>query len=304
MAAARSAKGPRSDNLRGAALMVAAMAGFTLNDTSMKALSDELPLFQAMLIRGVAVTVVLLVLAALLGHLSFRMTRRDAGLVALRAMADIAATFLFLTALFNMPLANATAILQALPLTVTLAGAVFLGEPVGWRRLLAIAVGFSGVMMIVQPGGDGFTVYALYALGAVVAITLREMVTRKLSADVSSATVAVATAAGVALFGGLAMAGSGAVWQPVGPQAAGLLAAATVFLLGGYLFSVMVMRVGEIGFVAPFRYSGLVIALVAGVLVFGHWPDTLTLMGSVIVVGTGVFTLWRERRVAGSPPPG
>ena len=295
-----TATGPLSDNLRGAVLMVGAMAGYTLNDTCMKALSTELPLFQAMLIRGIAVTALLTVAAIAWGQFSLRMSARDARLVAVRTLAEVAATYFFLTALFNMPLANVSAILQALPLTVTLAGAVFLAEPVGWRRMAAIVIGFLGVMLIVRPGTDGFTIYSLYALVAVVLVTLRELVTRQLSATVPSATVAISTALGVALFAAIALAGSGSGWVPVSPRAAWLLAGATVFLIAGYLLSVMVMRVGEIGFIAPFRYSGLLVALIAGFLVFGDWPDALASLGMAIVIGTGVFTLLRERRLAGS----
>ena len=302
MTATGSPSGPISDNLHGAVLMVGAMAAYTLNDTCMKALSSELPLFQAMLIRGIGVTMILTLAALALGQFSFRMSRRDAGLVAVRTLAEVAATYFFLTALFNMPLANVSAIMQALPLTVTLAGAVFLAERVGWRRMAAICIGFLGVMLIVRPGTEGFTVYSLYALTAVALVTLRELVTRKLSSAVPSATVAIATALGVALFAAIATVGSDAAWTPITPRAAWLLAGATLFLIGGYLLSVMVMRVGEIGFVAPFRYSGLLVALIAGFLVFGHWPDALTFLGMTIVIGTGIFTLFRERRVAGRSP--
>ena len=293
------ATGPLSDNLRGAVLMVGAMTGYTLNDACMKALSDELPLFQAMLIRGIAVTVLLTAAAIVLGQLSLRMSGRDVWLVAVRTLAEVAATYFFLTALFNMPLANVSAIMQALPLTVALAGAVFLAEPVGWRRMTAILIGFLGVMLIVRPGTEGFTIYAVYALAAVAVVTLRELVTRQLSATVPSATVAISAAFGVALFAAVALYGSGTHWAPVSSQSSWLLAGATVFLIAGYLFSVMVMRVGEIGFTAPFRYSGLLVALIAGLVVFGEWPDTLALLGMTIVIGTGVFTLLRERRLAG-----
>lgn len=297
-----TATGSPSDNLRGAVLMVGAMTGYTLNDTCMKALSAELPLFQAMLIRGIAVTALLTLAAIAWGQLSLRMSSRDARLVAIRTVAEVAATYFFLTALFNMPLANVSAIMQALPLTVTLAGAMILAEPVGWRRMGAIAIGFLGVMLIVRPGTEGFTIYSLYALAAVALVTLRELVTRRLSAAVPSATVAISTALGVALFAALAMAGSGSGWVPVSTRAAWLLAGATLFLIGGYVLSVMVMRIGEIGFIAPFRYSGLLVALIAGLLVFGDWPDALTSLGMAIVIGTGVFTLLRERRLAGRPP--
>lgn len=285
-----------SDNARGAILMMASMIAFTLNDTCFKALSDELPLFQALLIRGVVTMVLLFGIAWGMGALRLRLPKSDWGFIALRTIAEIGAAYFFLTALFNMEIANVTAILQALPLTVTLAGAVFLGEAVGWRRLLAILVGFLGVMLIVRPGPDGFNSYAVYALIAVAFVTMRDLASRRLSKNVPSLVVALAAAAGVTLFAAIGTISE--QWVPVSELAALQLMGASFFIIGGYLFSVMVMRVGDIGFVAPFRYTGLLWALIMGFFVFGDWPDPITLLGGAIVVATGIFTFYRERKLA------
>ena len=193
-----------NDNVRGALLMMGSMAFFTFNDACMKALSDEIPLFQAIFMRGLATTVLMGVLATFLGGLRFAFSGRDWRLIALRTVAEVAAAYFFVTALFNMPIANATAILQALPLTVSLAGAVFLGEVIGWRRITAILVGFVGVLMIVKPGAAGFNTYALYALTTVGMVTIRDLAARRLSANVPSLTVALVAAAAVTGFAGLA----------------------------------------------------------------------------------------------------
>lgn len=284
-----------SDNTRGALLMMGAMAAFTLNDACMKALGEELPLFQAIFLRGAATTLLLLVLARVMGALRFDLPRRDWGLIGLRSLAEVGAAYFFITALFNMPLANATAIIQTIPLSVTLAGALFLREPLGWRRLTAILVGFAGVLLIVRPGTDGFTVFSLYALVSVVFVTLRDLATRQLSREVPSLTVALTAAAGVAMFGAVGTAGS--EWAPVTARSAALLIAATGFVIGGYLFSVMVMRVGDLSVVAPFRYTSLLFALVLGLVVFGDWPAPMTLLGAAIVTATGIYTLLRERHL-------
>jgi S-adenosylmethionine uptake transporter len=285
-----------SDNMRGALLMVGSMTAFTLNDACMKALSDELPLMQALFIRGMATSLLLFAYLKATGRLNLALSRRDWRLVAIRTLAEIAAAYFFLTALFNMPFANVSAILQAMPLSITLAGALFLGEAVGWRRLLAILVGFGGVMLIVRPGSEGFSVYSLYVLASVLAVTLRDLVTRQLSPSVPSMAVALVAAVGVGLAAGAASLAEG--WSPVSARSAVQLAGAATFVLMGYLLSIMVMRVGEISFVAPFRYTSLVVALIVGFLVFGEWPDVLTLIGAAIVVATGLFTLYRESRVA------
>lgn len=290
-----------TDNHRSALLMMASMAAFTFNDACMKALSDQLPLFQAIFLRGLATSALMILLALTLGGINVALSRRDWGLVLLRAMAEALAAILFISALFHMPIGNATAILQALPLTVTLAGAVFLGEAVGWRRLAAIVIGFFGVLLIVQPGSAGFTIYSIYAVLAVLMITVRDLAARGLSDDVPSMTVAITAALGVTTLAGLASFSE--TWVQPSPLVLLQLGGASVFIIGGYLFSVMTMRVGDIATIAPFRYTGLLWALLLGLVIFGEWPDGWALAGIIIVVATGIFTLLRERRQARAPTP-
>lgn len=284
-----------TENSRGALLMMAAMAAFTANDTCMKALSGEMALNQALFLRGLMTTLAMLAIGIAWRGLRFDLPRRDWFLIALRTLAEILAAYFFLTALFHMPLANVTAVLQALPLTVTLAGAVFFAEPVGWRRMSAILIGFAGVLLIVRPGPEGFNAYGVMAVASVACVTVRDLATRRLSAAVPSIMVAFSAAAGVMLYFGLASVGD--TW--VRPSTAGTLqlVGAAVFVIGGYLLAVLAMRQGELSFVTPFRYTGLLWALVLGFVFFGDWPDALTLLGSAIVVATGIFTFWRERRV-------
>lgn len=285
-----------SDNMRGALLMMGSMAAFTLNDACMKVLLGDLPLFQAILLRGVLTVVVLLGMARWLGGLNFRMPRGDWGLVLTRSASEIGATYFFINALFHMPIANVTAILQVLPLTVTLSSAMLFGDKLGWRRLLAIMIGFIGVMIIVRDGLTGLNTYALYALIAVGFVTVRDLCARRLSPGVSSVTIALIGAVGVV---GFAAIGSLSVeWVAVSGKSVALLAAAALFIIGGYLFSIMTMRVGEISFIAPFRYTSLLWALMLGFVVFGDWPDQLTMLGIVIVVLTGAFTFYRERKLS------
>lgn len=285
-----------SDNTRGAGLMVLSMAAFTLNDTCMKALSEDWPLFQALFVRGVLTSAMVAGLAWYLGAFKKGIARADWSWVLIRMIAEIGAAYFFITALFNMPLANATAILQSLPLTVSLAGAVFLGEAIGWRRLSAIIIGFVGVLLIVRPGAEGFNIFSVYVLIAVGFVTARDIVTRKLSKDTHSMAVTFVTALGITLWAGVFS--LGVEWQPFTPRATGLLLTAAVFVLGGYVFSVMVMRVGDIAFVAPFRYTALVWALILGLLAFNDWPDAITLLGAAIIVASGLFTFYRERKSA------
>ena len=155
--------------------------------------------------------------------------------------------------------------------------------------------------MIVRPGPDGFTQHATYALAAVGAVTLRDLVTRKMSAKLSSMTVTVVTSASILVFFGFAS--LSIEWQPVTAREGALIGASAIFIMGGYAFSVMVMRVGEVSVIAPFRYTGLLWALILGWLVFGDWPDAVTMLGALIVVASGLFTLYRERRVKARKTP-
>lgn len=290
-----------SDNLRGALFMSASMAGFIVNDALMKSFAGELPLYQAIFLRGCLATALIAMLATARGAFRLELvSRRDGALIGLRSFAEIAATLCYLTALFHLPLANASAILQLMPLTVTLAAALFLSEPVGWRRGAAIGAGFLGVMLVIRPGADGFNVYALVACAAVCFATLRDLTTRRLDKRTPTLLVSLATSCVVTVVAG-ALALSDA-WRPVAPDQLARLAAAAAALFIGYMFGVMAMRVGEISVVSPFRYTSMIWAIAIGVVAFGEVPDAFTLWGAAIIIAAGIYTFYRERRATRTRP--
>lgn len=280
---------------RGPAFMMGAMVAYTLNDAFMKTLAGNVPLFQAILMRGILSCVAIYLLARAYGGLQIPRLRKDRILLCVRTLAEVSGAFFFVSSLFNMPLANVSAILQALPLTVTLAGALFLKEPVGWRRAVAIGIGFFGVLLIVRPGPEGFNAYAIYVIMAVIAVTIRDLVVRRMTTEVSSTTAAFTAAIGVTCFA--AVGSLGTTWVAISAADIGALGAATISLVAAYIWSVAAMRHGNIASVAPFRYTSLLAALVLGFLFFGEFPDRVTLLGAAIVILTGLFTLWRENRV-------
>ncbi len=285
-----------SDNVRGALYMCVSMAGFTINDTFMKAAMQVLPLYQAITLRGILTMVALISLGVITGGLRLRLARRDAGALIVRSLAEVGGTALFLAALVHMPLANLSAILQFLPLAVTLSAALVYGDRIGWRRMLAIVAGFIGVLIIIRPGGDGFDQWSIMGLGAVVCVVIRDLAMRKMSAAVPSVTIAVGAAVSVTAMGALGSLGQG--WVAIDLHAGLAIIGAASALIVGYMFAVMVMRVGDISFVAPFRYTSLLWAIVLGWAVFGTWPDFYTSIGAAIVVASGIFTLVREGRLA------
>jgi len=285
----------QNENHRGAFLMSASMAAFVFNDALMKSVSGEVGLYQAILVRGVIVTLLIGAYALYKGALWPRLSFSDWRLLALRSVGEVGSTLCFLTALFHMPLANAIAILQSMPLAVTLAAAVFLGVPVGWRRYTAIAVGFVGVLLIVQPTGSGFNQYSLLAVAAVLFLVLRDLTTRQMSAAVPSVFVAFTAALVVLLVGA-----SVSVVEPWAPLSTGslvALASAACFIFFGYTCAVMAMRVGDISFVSSFRYTILLWALGLGYFAFGDIPDQLSLVGIAIVTASGLYTFYRERNL-------
>ncbi|MEF2554256.1 DMT family transporter [Aurantimonas sp. A2-1-M11] len=282
-----------SDNARAALFMLVSMAGFVINDTFVKLSSEHIAPAQIMAVRGVAASLLLFLLAWRMGALRpVRMAMSPR--LMLRTVADIIATLSYITALAHMPIANASAIFQALPLTVTLGAALFLGEPVGWRRWAAIAVGFVGVLVIVRPGTEGFTVYSLAVLASVAGSAVRDLATRRMDRAVPSLFVALITAIAVSALGWLLIPLSGG-WKPMPGMTIVHLSCAAAAIAVGYIFIVQAMRLGDMGFVAPFRYAILVFALILGFVVFGDLPSPLTLLGAAIVVASGLYTLYRER---------
>ena len=275
--------------------MSLSMAGFVLNDTMIKIVSEDLSLFQAIFLRGLFATAFLALIAWHQGVLFYRLSKHDQKVLGLRMIGEVGGTLCFLTALFNMPIANATAILQALPLVITLVSAIFLKEAVGWRRYTAIIVGFVGVLIVVQPGSDGFNSYSFWALVAVLFITFRDLFTRKLSSGVPSLYAAVTAAVGITVVAGLLS--PTMEWHSVSSEHLWMLVVAAGFLAVGYIFSIMTMRVGDISFASPFRYTNLIWAIVIGFVVFDDPLDSGMLMGGGIIVVMGIYTFYRERQL-------
>lgn len=283
----------QSENFRGVVAMCLSMMAFTVNDTFMKAVTQDLPLFQTIFLRGILASLGLAAIAAGTGAFHIGISRQDARLVALRSGADVLATIFFLMALVHMPLANLSAILQAIPLVVTLGAAVVFGDRIGWRRMTAILAGLAGVLIIIRPGTEGFDRWAVLGVISVLCVVVRDLAVRPMQGKLPAVVVALGAAVAVALMG---LAGSlFQGWTPVTAGQGAQILGAGGFLIVGYLTSVLAMRHGDIGIVAPFRYTSLLWALVLGLAVFGDWPDGWTLLGAAVVVAAGIFTLLRER---------
>ena len=287
-----------TDNVKAALLMMGSLALLAINDSAIKAVALTVPLAQIIVLRN-AITSTALAFALTRTRGAFRLSRRDWRLTLLRGVGEAGAAYFYLTALIHIPFANLTAILQATPFVVTLGAALFLGESVGWRRLSAILVGFLGVLLILRPGVEGFDLYAIYVLISVLFITLRDLTTRGLSPEVPALTVTFVTSLMVmGLYGVLSF---GTPWVAMPAPALLAVVCAAGLVLASYVTIIRAMRLGEIAFVSPFRYTALIFALILGLVLFGEWPDGWTLAGAAIVVASGLFMLYRERKLGVTP---
>ncbi|MHC6152814.1 DMT family transporter [Bradyrhizobium elkanii] len=283
-----------SSNLRGSLFMAAAMASFTVNDTITKAVSAELNVGEILLVRGLVAMVLVAALAWYRDALrSFRALLIWP--VGLRVLGEIGGTLTYLSAISQIPLANASAIFQALPLVITLGAALVFGEPVGWRRWLAISAGFIGVLVIVRPGAEGFSQAALLALASVGFCAVRDLAIRRIPKDLPTVFITLLTTVTVTTAGAVVLVPLGG-WRPLSGNALGLLTFAAVLILIGYQCIIVSLRTGDISAVAPFRYTALPWAMLTGYLAFGHKPDGPMLAGAAIIVASGLYAFYRERK--------
>lgn len=285
-----------ADNPRAAGLMVASMAAFAFEDLFLKRAAIAMPPGQVIAMMGAGGAVVFWLIAARLRQPI--LTRRAlTGAAAVRTLSEAGATMLYITALALIPLTMNAALLQASPLVVTMAAALFLGEKVGWRRWSAIAVGFAGVMIILRPGTDGFQLAGLLTVACVFILTARDLSTRVM--DASIGTFQLTTWAYLALVpaGIVLMAVQGQAPQAVDPSQWVDLTGALITGLLGYYAVTAAMRLGDVSVVAPFRYARLVFAMILAAIFLGERPDAWMLTGAALVIGSGLYTFAREARV-------
>lgn len=284
------------DNLRGALLMILAMAGFAAEDAFIKTLATTMPMGQVLIYLGLGGGIGFAVLATRAGFCAFGRSFWHP-MVMLRNAGEIAGTAGYVTALALVPLSLASSLLQTMPLFVALGAIVFFGERVGWRRWLAIGVGLAGVLVILRPGFEGFDPNALFALGGALALAARDLATRHRPASAHPLQLSSWGFFMLVPIGAAMLALSGGP-ERIGWHEAALLAGALGLGMTGYHALTLAMQAGEVGFVTPFRYVRLVFAFTIAWAVFGERPDLWMFVGAGIVVGAGLYTLLRERQMA------
>lgn len=283
-------------NTRAILLMVGSMLCFTGVDAFVKLASRTQSAAQIVALTSLATLVIFLVPMWRTGERMFTRQALHPAMV-VRSVGEVLGSFGVVMALGLVPLATVTVVGQAMPLAIVLGAALFLKEQVGWRRWVAVALGFIGVMIILRPGAVAFDPNVLWVLLYVVGLAARDLASRQLPRTVSTPFAVAWSMVGLTAFGLALMPFQGG-WHPIDGQTALWLAGIIVSSSVALALITLAYRTGEVSAVAPFRYSRIVFSLTLAFVVFGEQLDVMTWIGSALIVGSGLYSFWRERQRA------
>jgi drug/metabolite transporter (DMT)-like permease len=286
-------------NRRGMLAMTGATAGFAINDAMMKLLVVDMPVSQIMVLRGLIVAALALLWLAREGRLHALPDIRR-GSVLLRAGLEAAVVLVYMQALRTIPLGLATAILQATPLMITAVAAIMGRETVGFARWAAVVVGFMGVLMIVQPDAHGIEPAMLLAVITAVFVAARDLSNRAVPAHVPLFLIVFAASVANVLGGAVLSAAEVAPWLWPDARQLALILGAAGFVLVSTALITLSFRGTEISAVSPFRYLGVPVALLLGLVIWGEAPNFWAGIGIGLVVAAGLFAMRDEARRAQS----
>jgi len=274
--------------------MVVAMACFAVADLAIKLASGRLAAPQVIFLLGLSGTLTFAALAWLRGERLCDPRALHPAVLG-RNAAEVLGTSAMIVALATTPLTLVGAILQAAPLAVMAGGALLLGEDVGWRRWAAAAVGFAGVVVVLQPWQAGIAPGAALAVGAMLCLSARDLLNRQAPPGLPTLVLAAHGLASILVVGLVwSLAGPGRVLPADPPW--GLIALMTVAGTAAYFAITATVRAAPVSVVAPFRYSRLVFLVALGVVFLGERVDAALVAGSALIIGSGLFALARERR--------
>lgn len=268
--------------------MVLGSLGYVVNDGLIRRATEAgLDVYQALCLRSMGLALLFGTAGAMRGEPT-RLTQLRGPLL-WRVGAEVIASALFFTAVVRIEFANAQAILQIVPFAITLAAAVFLRERVSGRQYVTILAGFVGVLIVVRPATDGFSAWSLLILLSTAFLVVREFATRNVDTAIPASSIAMVTAAALAVVTGGISAFTG--WQALTGESIAMVALAMGCLAVGYWFTIETVRIGDLSVSAPFRYSLLVGAVVVGYLFFDEVPDALTIIGIVVIMLSGLYAI-------------
>jgi drug/metabolite transporter (DMT)-like permease len=271
--------------------MVIASGLLTVQDAMVKWIAQSYPVGQVMTLRGVFV-IATVVLWAMARRRTSQLRVSNWNLQLTRGTLMAVSTFLFVTGLTLMPIADAIAIAFAGPVIATALAALLLNETIRWRRWTAIAIGFTGVVVMLRPTPDLIRLVAIVPLLAALFGAFRDIVTRKMGTGGESTLAIMLISTSVVTIAGLLTIPFG--WVPLEIADLGLVIASALLVAFAQALMIESFRLGEVGLVAPFKYTSLVWAVLLGLLVWGDLPDAWTWVGSTLVVGSGLYIWHRE----------
>ncbi|MEE9590468.1 MAG: DMT family transporter [Hyphomicrobiaceae bacterium] len=284
-------------SVRAIVCMLVGSALLALNDALMKSLTDSYPVGQLLFVRGLFIYPWVLLLAYRQGGLQTLRVKSMKGQF-LRGSCVIAGSFLFVTGLRYLPLADAVAIAFTGPMFITAMAPIVLGESVGWRRWAAVLLGLVGVLFMARPTGEAVQWAMLLPLAAALCGGIRDLVTRRISQSETSVAVLFVTTTAVTLAG-LVTAPFG--WSDLLARDLWVFIASGALVAGAHYLMIEAFRLGEAALVAPFKYTSMVWAILFGFIFFADLPDGWTLFGAAIVVFAGLYIMHRETRFGRRP---
>lgn len=272
----------------GVAAVCAAMALFAGNDALIKLLSQSLPAAQVMLLRGLVGGALLLGLVLVMGS-GPRLAVAFRPAVLLRAVLDALASVMFVMALMGLPVATITALIQLVPIVTASCGVLLFGDRITVRQVGALALGLAGVLVVTRPFSAGIGVHLLFGLAAMLLLSARDVVTRYTAPQIPSLIVATTATFAVPLLSIPDVVASG--WQPLDTEAALLIGLISLLVAAGNVLMVVAVRHSPFPAIAPYRYTAIPFAALAGLLLLGEWPDTAMIIGAAAIAASGILAL-------------
>ena len=274
--------------------MIMAGCTFVANDSFMKLVLADAPPMQVLFMRGFAASFWCLPLLLILGH-RIDLHRALNPWVLLRAACEIFAVTSFILALNHMPIGDITAIFQTAPLLVVIGVALIWGERIGAARIVLIALGITGALLIAQPGSASASPYAIFGFLTAIGSASRDLVGRKVPREIPGIIVAFATIITVMATAGIATI-SFETWVPPSTTNMLMMLAAGRFLVGGHTFVFLAFRFATAAAVAPFYYTFTLWAMLSGLIVFGDIPNWLSILGIVLILTSGLASIALDQR--------
>ena len=274
-------------NSKGILLMLISMAAFAVGDTFVKISGSFLSPSQIMffLISG---GLIIFTLIALSKGERLRDRRAFSPILLIRYSAEMLGLVAMIMGLTKIPLSVVGTVTQASPILVAAGAVIFFKEVVSWRRWSSIIIGFFGVVLVIQPTGQSLDFAVIWPVVALVAFSVRDLVTRLTPSDIPSASIATFTMIAAFPFTVAWVFFSGQKFFPPGIEWA---VVAGMIILGsiGYLLLITSLRIGDLSAIMPFRYSRIVFLLILGVLVFGESLSSSMLIGSTLIIFSGIY---------------